>query len=130
MTTQRILIVEDNPSHMKLEKLALAESNYDIHTATNAKEALEEVQSFQPHLILMDIQLPEIDGLVLTRKIKADPKYQDIIIIAITAYGMKGDKEMAMEAGCDGYVPKPIDIETFPQLVADYISNKNPVSKK
>jgi two-component system cell cycle response regulator DivK len=121
MTTKRILIVEDNPSHAKLEKLVLADSGYDIRVANNAEEALAAVKEFQPQLILMDIQLPGMDGLVLTRQIKADSKYRYITIVAITAYGMKGDKEMALEAGCDGYMAKPIDVEKFPREIKDYL---------
>lgn len=122
MAAQRILIVDDNNSHSNLEKLALAEGNYDIRIAANADEALRCIQEFHPHLILMDVQLPGMDGMTLTRKIKADPKYRHIIIVAITAYGMKGDKEMALDAGCDGYLSKPIDIETFPEDVSHYLS--------
>lgn len=122
MAMEPILIVDDNLSHLKLEKLALAENVYDIRTATNADEAIKALEQFQPKLILLDIQLPGVNGLELTRRLKADPKYHDIIIVAITAYGMKGDKEMALKAGCDGYITKPIDIETFPQIVADYLA--------
>ena len=125
MTAKPILIVDDNLSHTKLEKLVLANSGFDIHSAVNAEAALKEIQTFNPLLILMDIQLPGMDGLTLTRKIKADPKYKHIIIIAITAYGMKGDKEMALEAGCDGYLSKPIDIDTFPETISNYLNRTN-----
>lgn len=124
MTSESILIVDDNPSHLKLEKLALAEGAYDIHTAANAEEMMKELETFEPKLILMDLQLPGVDGLSLTRRLKADPKYKHIIIIAITAYGMKGDKEMALSAGCDGYISKPVDIEVLPKIVADYLGKK------
>lgn len=121
MTAERILIVEDNPSHSKLEQMVLANSGYEIHVAVNADEAIKEVRSFKPRLILMDIQLPGMDGMVLTRKIKADPDYKDIIIVAITAYGMKGDKEMVLNAGANGYLSKPIDIEAFPEIISNYL---------
>ncbi len=123
MTGQRILIVDDNQSHSKLEKLALADGAYDIRIAADAEEALKVVQEFHPQLIVMDIQLPGVDGLALTRKIKADPNYKNIIIVAVTAYGMKGDKEMALDAGCDGYLSKPIDIETFPDVIRGFLGN-------
>ena len=116
-----ILIVEDNPSHIKLEKLALGSDSYDIRTAQNADEMMKVLAEFQPRLILMDIQLPGTDGYELTRRLKADPKFKDIIIIAITAYGMKGDREIALNAGCNGYISKPIDIETFPKIITDYL---------
>jgi len=118
-----ILIIDDSKSHLKLEKLALAEDTYDIRTASNADEAMEVLAEFQPCLILMDIQLPGIDGLELTRRLKANPKYHDIIIVAITAYGMTKDKETALNAGCDGYLSKPIDIETFPHIIANFITH-------
>lgn len=122
MIKERILIIDDNLSHVKLEKLALAEKAYYIETATNADEALKVLEKFKPHLILMDVQLPGMNGLDLARQLKADTRYSDINIIAITAYGMKGDKELALAAGCDGYITKPIDVETFPEEIAQYLS--------
>lgn len=116
-----LLIVDDNLSHLKLEKIVLGDVDYDIRTATDAAEAMKVLTEFKPKLILMDIKLPDIDGLELTRRLKADPKYKDIIILAITAYGMSGDEEMALSAGCDGYFSKPIDTETFPQAIAEYL---------
>lgn len=115
-----LLIVDDNASHLKLEKLALTGEGYDIRTASDATEAMKILSEFLPHIILMDIQLPGMNGLELTKQLKEDPKYHNIIIVAITAYGMTGDKEVALKAGCDGYLSKPIDIDTFPQLIAQY----------
>jgi CheY-like chemotaxis protein len=119
-----LLIIEDNASHSKLEKLALANSGYDIRAASNADEAMKILAEFHPRLILMDIQLPGMDGLELTQKLKADPRYSETTIIAITAYGMKGDRETALAAGCDGYLSKPIDVATFPQSIAEFLSKK------
>lgn len=122
MDNTSILIIDNNPSHLKLEKLALTDAAYQIRTANTADEAMKVLSEFKPHLILMEIQLPDIDGLELTRRLKIDPKYHDIVIVALTAYGMKDDKKMALDAGCDGYIAKPIDIATFPQVIANYIN--------
>ena len=122
MPGESILIVDDNPINLKLVKVLLSIEGYQIYTAGDAKEAKDVLSRTQPKLILMDIQLPGIDGLELTRQLKRDPKYKDIIILAITAYAMKGDKEKALAAGCDGYIAKPIDTETFPKVIADFIS--------
>jgi len=124
MTDKAILIIDDNPTHLKLEEIALAGNNYNIRTAANVDEALEILKTFLPQLILMDVQLPGVDGLDLTRRIKANPKFHNVDIIAITAYGMIGDKEKILEAGCDNYISKPIDIKAFQKMIADYFDKK------
>jgi CheY-like chemotaxis protein len=83
---------------------------------------LEILAEFRPRLILMDLQLPGVDGLELTRRLKADPTHRNAIIIAITASAMKGDEEKAVAAGCDGYITKPIDTRTLPVVVASYLA--------
>lgn len=125
MAGEPILIVDDNQINLKLAKILLSVEGYEIRTASNAQEAQEVLKTFAPRLILMDIQMPGMDGLELTRLLKADPKYKDIIIVAITAYAMKGDKEKALAAGCDGYIAKPIDTKTFPDVIASYLQQKN-----
>ena len=100
---------------------------YEVVTATDAEEALKALETFVPRVILMDIQLPGIDGLELTRRLKADPKRRGIAILALTAYAMKGDREKALEAGCDGYIPKPIGSETLPEMIADQLARMSPV---
>ncbi len=121
---QPILIVDDNPINLKLEKILLGVEGYDIRTATDAEEALKLLETFQPRLILMDLQLPGMSGLELTIKLKANPKFKNVIILAITAYAMKGDKEKALAAGCDGYISKPIDTKTLPSVIANYLGSK------
>ena len=116
------MIVDDNPINLKLARVLLTGEGYQVRTATDAEEALEVLQQFKPRLILMDIQLPGMDGLMLTRRLKADPATKDAIILGLTAYAMKGDEERVLEAGCDGYVPKPIDTRTFPSVVTRYLS--------
>jgi len=121
MSGEPILIVDDNATNMKLVRILLASEGYDVRTAADAEEALNVLKEFYPRLILMDVQLPGIDGLELTRRLKSDPATQDIMILGLTAYAMKGDKERILAAGCDGYIPKPIDTRTLPELVAGYL---------
>jgi CheY-like chemotaxis protein len=116
-----ILIVDDNPTNLKLAKVVLLKEGYQIQTVGDAEEAIEVLQSLKPRLILMDINLPGMDGLTLTRKLKASPETKDIIIVALTAYAMKGDDEKARAAGCDGYIAKPIDTQAFPAQIAGYL---------
>jgi len=117
-----ILIVDDNPANLKLARVLLTGEGYDVRTVMNAEEALSVLATFRPRLILMDIQLPGMDGLALTRHLKADPATRGIVVLALTAYAMKGDEEKALAAGCDGYIPKPIDTRALPTLVAGHIA--------
>jgi two-component system, cell cycle response regulator DivK len=129
MVREPILIVDDNPMNMKLVRILLTTEGYEVRTAVDADEALNVLQEFHPRVILMDVQLPGIDGLELTRRLKADPATQDITILALTAYVMKGDKEKILAAGCDGYIPKPIDTRTLTQLVAEHLYPASPRGK-
>jgi two-component system cell cycle response regulator DivK len=117
-----ILIVDDNPINLKLARVLLAAEGYDIRTAEDATEALAALEQFRPRLILMDIQMPGVDGLALSRRLKADLATKDIIIVALTAYAMKGDSERALAAGCDGYVAKPIDTRALPGIIVTYLN--------
>ena len=125
MAGENILIIEDNPSNLKFEEAVLTSLGYTVRTARDAKIALDVLVEFQPRLIIMDIQLPGMSGLELTRKLKTNPKYQNVIIIAVTAYAMLGDKDKILEAGCDAYVTKPLDIDTFPNMLEGLISEQN-----
>ena len=120
MPTKSILIVDDNPVNLKLIRVLLAGEGYDVHTAGDADEALRVLKNLSPQLILMDVQLPGIDGLELTRRLKADPATRDIKILGLTAYAMKGDREKILAAGCDGYIAKPIDTRTLPGMLEHY----------
>jgi len=122
MAREPILIVDDNAQNLKLAKVILVAEQYDVKTATDAEDALKILDSFKPRLILMDLQLPRMDGLTLTRRLKADPSTRDIIVIALTAYAMKGDDDKAFAAGCDGYMSKPIDIDALPRVVARHLA--------
>jgi CheY-like chemotaxis protein len=122
MAGELILIVDDNAANLKLARVVLQGAGYDVHTAVDAADALRWLEGMQPRLILMDIQLPDMDGLALTRRVKQDPQHREVVIVALTAYAMKGDEAKALEAGCDGYITKPIDIEALPRLVARHLT--------
>lgn len=121
-----ILIVDDNTTNLKLVRLLLAGEGYMVRTAEDADEATRVLAEFHPRLILMDIQLPGIDGLTLTSRLKSDPATRDIVIVALTAYAMKGDEARALAAGCDGYITKPIDTRALSQQVAAYLMRPVP----
>jgi CheY-like chemotaxis protein len=118
-----VLVVDDNPANLKLLSYVLANQGYELRAAADAGEALAVLQSFRPRLILLDLQLPGIDGWELARRLKADPAQSGVLIVAVTASAMKGDEERAIEAGCDGYITKPIDTRTLPKLVASYLAS-------
>jgi CheY-like chemotaxis protein len=119
---EAILIVDDNAVNLKLIRVLLASEGYDVRTATSSEEALTVLAQFSPRLILMDIQLPGMDGLALTRQLKSEPATKDTVILALTAYAMKGDEERMLAAGCDGYVSKPIDTRALPGVVARHLA--------
>jgi CheY-like chemotaxis protein len=118
---KRILVVDDNPGNLRLFTLLLASPRYDVRTAASAQLALDILGTFHPDLILLDLQLPDIDGLELTRRLKANPELCGIPVVAVTAYAMKGDEQRARAAGADGYVTKPVDKKEFRQMVADFL---------
>jgi len=122
--SERILIVDDNPVNLKLARVLLTVEGYDVQTAPDAEQALRVLESFRPQLILMDVQLPGMDGLELTRRLKRDPATRDILICALTAYAMKGDEERARLAGCDGYIAKPIDATGLPLQVKSLLAGE------
>ena len=119
---KRVLVVDDNVLNVELVKFVVGTEACLIESAPNAAQALLRIESFQPDLILMDIQMPGMNGLELTRRIKADAATRHIVVLAFTAYAMKGDEDRMRDAGCDGYISKPIDVETFAGEVLAYIS--------
>jgi len=116
----RVLIVDDNPTNLKLVAYLVRANGYEVDTAGDAAAALAAIAANRPVVILMDLQLPGIDGLELTRRLKSVPATRGIKIIAVTAYAMKGDEEKALAAGCDDYVTKPIDTRGLPALIAKH----------
>jgi CheY-like chemotaxis protein len=123
MPSKSVLIIDDHPVNLELVKVLLVLEGYDVHTAGDAEAALLLLPGLRPDLILMDVQLPGMDGLELARRIKADPLYKNARIVALTAYAMKGDEEKALSAGCDGYLTKPIDTRTLPKMLASLLGD-------
>ena len=117
-----ILIVDDNPTNLKLAADVLECEGHTIARARDADEAQEVLKHTQPNLILMDIQMPGMDGLTLTRLLKGNPSYQHIPIVALTAFAMKGDEDKAREAGCHSYIIKPIETRKFPGQIAEILA--------
>jgi CheY-like chemotaxis protein len=117
----RILIVDDNPTNLKLVTFLVKSFGYQVETAVDADSTLKAVHANAPDAILMDIQLPGIDGLELTRQLKADAATRAIAVIALTAYAMKGDREKALAAGCDDYMTKPIDARMLRAVIARHV---------
>jgi two-component system cell cycle response regulator DivK len=122
MAGERILIVDDNASNVKLVRVLLERQGYDVQTAADAEDALRVLGRHKPRLILMDVQLPGMDGLELTRRLRADVTTKDIVILALTASATGGDEKKALAAGCDGSVAKPIDIGSLPKEIAEYLA--------
>ncbi len=124
MSERHILVVEDNDMNMQLVEFLLEEGGYRIVKATSGEEALaiaREGTGRTPDLILMDIHLPGMDGLSVVRAIKADERTARIPVLALTAHAMRGDKDRFLEAGCDGYLSKPIDVKTFLSAIQQYL---------
>ncbi|HEX8255087.1 MAG TPA: response regulator [Thermoanaerobaculia bacterium] len=125
MSERKILVVEDNDMNMQLVEFLLEEGGYSIIKATSGEEALALTQNgagdTPPDLILMDIHLPGMDGLSVVRAMKADSRTARIPILALTAHAMRGDKDRFLEAGCDGYISKPIDVKTFIASIERYL---------
>jgi len=119
--SERILIVEDNPQNMRLLEMVLRAKNYTLLKATDGEEALDIAIRERPDLIIMDIQLPKMNGLEVTRKLRETPAFSHTPIIAITAYAMKGDKERVIESGCDAYLSKPINTRELPEMIAEML---------
>jgi len=125
METQTVLVVEDNELNMKLVRTLLELGKYEVLCANDAGTGIRLAGEHTPDLILMDIQLPDMDGLTATRQLKKDPKTEKIPVVALTAYAMKKDENMALDAGCNGYMSKPIDTKNFLSFVSKHISNGN-----
>lgn len=121
-----VLIVDDNPVNLKLASDVLESEGYQVDRAIDAESARQLLAQRAPDLILMDIALPGMDGLTLTKLIKTDDALRSIPVVAMTAFAMKGDEQRALDAGCDGYIAKPIDIRSFARTVASYLQKRSP----
>ena len=125
MTVKTILVVEDNELNMKLVRGLIKIGKYGILEAIDAESGIEQIRAQRPDLVLMDIQLPGMDGLSATKIIKEDPSIKDIPVVALTSYAMQGDEEKALEAGCTGYIAKPIDTRKFLETISKYLKGNN-----
>ena len=121
MRPESILVVDDNHDNQELTKILLEYEGWEVRIAGDAQTALDTLASYHPRLILMDVQMPGMDGLELTRRLRADSAFEDVSIVALTAYAMRGDEENARAAGCDGYISKPIDTRDFAKIVARFL---------
>lgn len=117
----RILYIEDNPENRMLVHRVLAVEGFEVKEVSNARDGIEAAMQNPPDLILMDISMPDMDGLEATRAIRRIPELDHVPIIAVTANVMKGDRETTLAAGCDGYIPKPIDVDRFPDQVMRFV---------
>jgi two-component system cell cycle response regulator DivK len=124
MSNGVILYIEDNIDNRTLIRRILTAEGYELKEAGNAGEALEMLKSLHPDLILMDINMPDVDGYTLTTQIRAMTGFESVPIVALTANVMRGDRERSLEAGCDGYIQKPIDIDLLPQQIERYLRKK------
>jgi CheY-like chemotaxis protein len=125
MANETILVVDDAPVSLKLTDILLRKEGYKVHATTDAEQALTLLHSLHPDLMLVDIQLPGMNGLELTRRVKQDTRTRDIVVVALTACAMKGDDDRAFKAGCDGYITKPIETLTLASKVRGYLEQRN-----
>ncbi len=125
MRGQKILIIEDNELNLELARVLLELKGFAVASARTAEDGLRLARELLPDLVLMDISLPGMDGLSATRNLKTDPATRHLAVVGLTANAMKGDQESALQAGCDGYVPKPIDTRTFAAMVQDFLNQKS-----
>src|SRR6185503_14220451 len=118
---ESILVIDDNIDNRKLTEILLEFEGFDVRVAEDAEQALDVLRHYRPNLILMDVQMPGMDGLELTRHLRQDPSLNGVIIVALSAYAMASEKENARAAGCDGYITKPINTRTFGNVVRQYL---------
>lgn len=124
-----ILVVEDNDMNMQLVEYLLEEAGYGILKASSGEEALRLAASGSPSLVLMDIHLPGVDGLSVAREMKETEGMAEVPILALTAHAMRGDRDRFLEAGCDGYISKPIDVKTFIPSIRRYLPEEDPLTQ-
>ena len=120
----KVLVIEDNEQNLYLIRYILEDCGYEVFAAVDGQEGIDRAASLLPDLILLDIQLPFMDGYAVARKLRRNPDLAATPIVAVTSYAMPGDREKAMEAGCSSYIEKPIDPDTFDKQVEKYLSLK------
>jgi two-component system cell cycle response regulator DivK len=124
MPPAKILVVEDNADNLALVRFLLERSGYHVFTAGNGLEALRLARENHPDLMLLDLAIPELDGWATARALKADSNTSDITIVALTAYTMPADQQRALEAGCQGFIPKPINVISFIREIGSFLGEK------
>jgi two-component system, cell cycle response regulator DivK len=124
MASENVLLVEDNEDNLQLVRFLLERDGYNVIAAHNGREGLELARQVLPHLILMDLSLPEIDGWEAAQELKADPKTAQIPLLALTAHTLPGDRKRALSIGFDGYISKPIDVGKFSENISKAILSK------
>lgn len=118
---KRILYIEDNAQNLYLVTFILEKNGYEVHSAVDGREGISSATALRPDLILLDIQLPLMDGYAVARQLRANPDLTRIPIVAVTSYAMAGDRDKALAAGCNGYIEKPINPDTFMQQVEQHL---------
>jgi two-component system, cell cycle response regulator DivK len=122
MSKGRVLIVEDNIDNLDLVKFLLEQEDFEVLQARDGRSGIEVARAGEPELILLDMGIPELDGWQVARQLKEDPQTSGICIVALTAHILPGDRKKALDAGCDGFISKPLDIPTFVEQVSDYLA--------
>ena len=123
MKTSRVLIIDDNDLNIQLTSFVLHHASFCVESASDGANGLQKIADFEPDLILMDIQMPDMDGVALTRRLKSCASTRHIAVVAFTAHAMKGDERKMRKAGCDGYISKPIDVRTLANQVRGYCAS-------
>lgn len=121
----KVLVIEDNEQNLYLVRFILERSGYEVFAAPDGQSGIEMAASLRPDVILLDIQLPVMDGYAVARSLRKNPDLAETPIVAVTSYAMPGDQEKAMEAGCNGYIEKPIDPDTFVEKVERHLSTRD-----
>lgn len=123
---KKILYIEDNEQNLYLVTFILGKHGYEVHAAQDGQEGIDKAGAVRPDLILLDIQLPRMDGYAVARNLRANPDLTGIPIVAVTSYAMAGDRDKALAAGCNGYIEKPINPDTFIQQVEHHLPPRKP----
>ncbi len=126
MSKGRILIVDDNVDNQELVRFILERADYEVMVAMDGNEGLKKTLELKPDLVLLDMSMPEMDGWDVARKLKAEPEAAGICVVALTAHILPGDRKKALDAGCDGYISKPLDVPNFTGQIASYLRKRNP----
>jgi CheY-like chemotaxis protein len=122
----KVLYIEDNEQNLYLVTFILEKHGYEVHAAQDGQQGIERAAAVRPDLILLDIQLPRMDGYTVARQLRTNPDLADIPIVAVTSYAMAGDRDKALAAGCNGYIEKPINPDTFVQQVEQHRAPRKP----